>query len=267
VSPLATHPDRGMKVTPARAVVPPRERGLRRGWKTFSLALKVRSEPLAFYRYTAWSVLEQLEAHGLPVAGSRVLDLGAGTGAVAELLRAAGARTVALDRVDARVDDVERTTFVLGSGLSLPFRDEAVDGVVCSNVLEHVSDTWGLVGELSRVVRPGGFIYLSWTNWLSPFGGHEWSPFHYLGSHLGLRTYQWVRGRPPRWNVPGRTLFVVHIGPVLRGLSRLPLEVVATMPRYWPSLRFVMKVPGVREVASWNCVVILRRSEGSGARS
>jgi SAM-dependent methyltransferase len=239
------------------------ETGLRRGWKTLRLARRVRTEPTAFYRYTAWSVIEQLEESGLRLADRRVLDLGAGTGAVAELMQRVGATVVALDRVDVRAPDVERTNFALGSGQALPFRDASFDGVVCSNVLEHVADTWGLVSEITRVVHPGGFVYLSWTNWLSPFGGHEWSPFHYLGPRLGVRAYRWVWGRPPRWNVPGRTLFVVHIGPVLRGLSRFPLDVVAAMPRYWPSLRFMMGIPGLREVAAWNCVVILRRSEGA----
>jgi SAM-dependent methyltransferase len=230
-------------------------------WKTFRLALRVRSEPTEFYRYTAWGVLEQLEACGIPVNGRHILDVGAGGGAVSEVLERAGSRVVALDREDARAADVGRTTFVIGLGERLPFRDRAFDGVVCSNVLEHVADTWGLVGELVRITRPGGFIYLSWTNWLSPFGGHEWSPFHYLGPRLGVRVYRWVRGRPPPWNVPGHTLFPVHVGPVLRGLARQPVEVVATMPRYWPALRFLTRIPGLREFALWNCVVVLRRSE------
>jgi SAM-dependent methyltransferase len=235
------------------------ERSLRRGLETLRLALNVRNDPMAFYRYTGRSVLEQLERVGVQPAGLRVLDVGAGSGAVAELLDRAGARVVALDQVDARAAEVARTAFVAGSGERLPFRDGAFDVVVCSNVLEHAADTWGVIRELGRVVREGGLIYLSWTNWLSPLGGHEWSPFHYLGPRLGVRAYTWLRGRPPPWNVPGRTLFVVHIGPVMRGLSELPFDVVATMPRYWPSLRFLMKVPGVREVAAWNCVIILRR--------
>ena len=34
----------------------------------------------------------------------------------------------------------------------------------------------GLIGEMIRVTRPGGLIYLSFTNWYSPWGGHEMSP-------------------------------------------------------------------------------------------
>jgi hypothetical protein len=30
-------------------------------------------------------------------------------------------------------------------------------------------------------------------------------------------------------------------------------------PRYWPSLRFLGHVPGLREVALWNCVILLEK--------
>ena len=98
----------------------------------------------------------------------------------------------------------------------------------------------------------------SWTNWLSPFGGHEWSPFHYLGTRLGPRAYQSVRRKGPPPHVPGVNLFPVHVGNVLRLVGDLDVDVLDVAPRYWPSLRGLTRVPGVREVALWNCVVLMR---------
>ncbi len=233
--------------------------GLREAWTTLRLALRVRRDELAFTRHVAGGVVRYLRGMGVEPAGLRVLDAGTGSGAVPEALAGAGARAVGLDLADHRSGGVASTPFVLGTGERLPFGDGAFNGAVSSNVLEHVPDPWAAIGELVRVVRPGGFVYLSFTNWLSPIGGHEWSPFHYLGPRLGVRAYRWLRGRPPAWNVPGRTLFVVHVGPVLRGLHRSGLHVVDVAPRYWPSLRFLARVPGLREVAMWNCVVLLRR--------
>ena len=57
----------------------------------------------------------------------------------------------------------------------------AADGVVCSNLLEHTRDAEAVIREIERVLRPGGWAYLSWTNWYSPHGGHEMSPYHLLG--------------------------------------------------------------------------------------
>jgi hypothetical protein len=110
------------------------------------------------------------------------------------------------------------------------------------------------------VLRPGGWAYVSFTNWWSPWGGHDISPYHYLGPRLGPRVYERWHG-PPRKNRPGVELFPLHIGPTLRDLRDRPGVVVeAVEPRYWPSLRFITHVPILREVATWNCAIYLRRA-------
>ena len=42
----------------------------------------------------------------------------------------------------------------------LPFEDGSVDGVFCSHVLEHLADTHFVIGQMLRVLRPGGLLYL-----------------------------------------------------------------------------------------------------------
>jgi hypothetical protein len=69
----------------------------------------------------------------------------------------------------------------------------------------------------------------------------------------------------PPWNLPGRTLFPVHVGEVLRGVRELDVRVLDVAPRYWPSLRFLTVLPGIREVALWNCVVLMQRSDAAPA--
>ena len=78
---------------------------------------------------------------------------------------------------------------VIADGYWLPVRDGAADVCLCSNVLEHVSDPLGLIDEMVRATRPGGLIYLSFSNWYSPHGGHEMSPWHYLGFQFAERRY------------------------------------------------------------------------------
>ena len=43
----------------------------------------------------------------------------------------------------------------------LPFGDESFDGAVLGEVLEHVEDDRGALGELARVLRPGGVLAVS----------------------------------------------------------------------------------------------------------
>src|SRR3989442_1233368 len=47
---------------------------------------------------------------------------------------------------------------VVGAGEQLPYPDESFDAVVCLDVLEHVSDVESVLGEVRRVLKPGGVV-------------------------------------------------------------------------------------------------------------
>jgi hypothetical protein len=104
---------------------------------------------------------------------------------------------------------------------------------------------------------------VSWTTWLSPWGGHETSPWHYLGGVRAADRYARRYGRRPK-NDFGRSLFAVSAASVLSWAGEQArsgtVDVVDVAPRYHPSwARWVVRVPGVREVVCWNVVVVLRR--------
>ena len=110
---------------------------------------------------------------------------------------------------------------------------------------------------------PGGLVVLSWTPWLSPWGGHETAPWHYLGGRRAADRYAARHGRRPK-NDFGRSLFACSVGRMARWLRAAEragaLEVVEVLPRYHPSwAKWVVRVPGLREVASWNAVLVVRR--------
>jgi SAM-dependent methyltransferase len=187
--------------------------------------------------------------------GAWVLDLGSGHGESGHALETAGARAISLDR-----RPLGGSRRVVGDASALPFRDAAFDGAVCANLLEHVPSPAGVVRELARVTRPGGWVYLSWTAWYGPFGGHEFSPWHYLGVRSARALGRHVRLGPVR-NVPGRNLFPVHVGATLRGIERMgAFRILYAGPRYWPTQSWIVRVPGLREVATWNCLLLLERA-------
>jgi SAM-dependent methyltransferase len=133
------------------------------------------------------------------------------------------------------------------------------DVAICSNVLEHLAKPFEFIDSIPKLLRPSGKFYLSWTNWLSPWGGHDFSPFHYLGPRLGPRVFDRVSKRR-RIHTPFVTLYPSHIGPVLRALKRRPeLRIVQVVPRYYPELKCLMAMPVVREFLAWNCAVLVER--------
>lgn len=98
--------------------------------------------------------------------GDRVLDLGAGDGAFAADLTAAGCTVVAVDvaqealrRARARVPGLDAR--LAPEDGPLPLDEDAVDLVWAGEVLEHVADVTGLLAEVRRVLRWGGRLVLT----------------------------------------------------------------------------------------------------------
>ncbi len=104
--------------------------------------------------------------------GQRVLDLGCAGGFMAEALAARGALVTGLDPAVAAVaagSTRSRATgsavaYLAGTGEQLPLRDGRFDIVVCVDVLEHVQDLGAVIGEIRRVLRPGGLFLFDTIN-------------------------------------------------------------------------------------------------------
>jgi SAM-dependent methyltransferase len=218
----------------------------------FKLALAERTDPEAFYEALATATVARFP---FELRGRRILDLGSGPGYFAAALRHVGATVLSVDCDPGELG----AGAVAGDACRLPLPDAAVDGVFCSNLLEHTPAPREVLREIARVLEPGGWGWISWTNWFSPWGGHEITPFHYLGPRAGLSLYRRLRGEP-RKNLPGVGLFPLHIGATLRIVRDQPdLHLLDCYPRYYPSQRWIVRIPGLREVLTWNCVLLVEK--------
>lgn len=108
--------------------------------------------------------------------GERILDVGCGDGRhSSQACRQPGCAVYALDYDS---ENVRRTSYLLslmkdsgessgnhaalrGDALKLPFRDGIFDKVICTEVLEHVSDDHQAVAELFRVLKDDGTLAVS----------------------------------------------------------------------------------------------------------
>lgn len=224
-----------------------------------------QSDPDHFYSMLAEDSIREVR-RWTELEGATVLDVGGGPGYFADAFAAAGARYVG---VDPDVGELTARGTVGGnmlraSGLSLPFATGSVDLAYSSNVLEHVPDPEAMAREMLRVTRPGGTVVISWTPWLSPWGGHETAPWHYLGGVRAADRYERRMGRRPK-NDFGRSLYACSVGRMLAWVKDCErhgdAEVIEILPRYHPAwAKWVIRVPGVREVSSWNAVIVLRKA-------
>jgi len=101
------------------------------------------------------------------IVGPRVVELGVGTGVIAQGLRTRGVDVVGVDLSDAMM---RAAVGRIGAQVAvadvdqLPFGDDAVDTAVFVWVLQLVPDPVATLTEAARVVRPGGRVITILSN-------------------------------------------------------------------------------------------------------
>jgi len=212
-----------------------------------------------FYLLQATAAIEWITRHGGRIGpGAKILDLGCGHGVFGNELLQRGCDVTFSDEECGVNPGIKNPKFIKFN----IDRDDIskvgkYDLVVCSNVLEHLAQPGQFLRSAHELLTPGGMLYLSWTNWLSLWGGHEFSPFHYLGARRGHLIFDRLTGKQ-RKHTPYVNLYPTYIGRILRLIrqeTRLSIRCVA--PRYYTEFAFIMFIPWVREFLAWNCAMLL----------
>jgi 2-polyprenyl-6-hydroxyphenyl methylase/3-demethylubiquinone-9 3-methyltransferase len=154
------------------------------------------------------------------VAGKRIVDVGCGGGILAESMAAKGATVTGIDLSEKALKVAK--LHQLETGVQVDYRliaaeslaeelPESFDVVTCMEMLEHVPDPVSILAACRKMVKPGGWVFLSTLNRnpksylfaivgaeyilnLLPKGTHEWSKFlkpHELAAYarrVGLDT-------------------------------------------------------------------------------
>jgi len=72
--------------------------------------------------------------------------------------------------------------------LSIPLPDQCLDAILCTEVIEHVTDPMAVLNEFSRLLKPGGKLWLT-----SPLLSYmHMEPFHYYGGFTRYWYAHWL---------------------------------------------------------------------------
>ncbi len=99
------------------------------------------------------------------VREGKILDVGAGRGALSHALLEMGYEVKAadIDPSKCKYPDVEMIQCNILKGL--PFNDNSFDAITITEVIEHMEDPYLTVRELNRVLKPGGILFITVPNY------------------------------------------------------------------------------------------------------
>jgi SAM-dependent methyltransferase len=143
-------------------------------------------------------VVPYLKDSGFYCTGNSVAEIGSAEGGVLAAFVEAGAKdALGTDIVQERLDsgnlineiagiDIEFSNHnILGDSIPDEWK-EKYDLVILRDVIEHLEDTDYSLGAIRRLIKPGGYLFVTFPPYYSPFGAHQhtlnnfWGKFPFI---------------------------------------------------------------------------------------
>jgi 2-polyprenyl-3-methyl-5-hydroxy-6-metoxy-1,4-benzoquinol methylase len=133
---------------------------------------RARTEGFVVQRYWHWEKERMIRKFSAPSPGDRVLDVGCGSGVIADVLASSGASTIGIDGNPDAIAYASRTF----QRPNLEFRQSlveeiaepegSIDRIYCFELVEHIYEhqVERLLQTMHRLTRPGGTLTLTTPN-------------------------------------------------------------------------------------------------------
>ena len=137
------------------------------------------------FRLASEVLVEYMRNHGAFHPGDAVAEIGCAEGGVLAAFEIAGAkRALGTDIAVSRLETGRRINEILGLKAHLTTHDvigqeplpewqHSYDLVILRDVIEHLDHTDIALRNISRLLKPGGFLFVTFPPYHSPFGGHQ----------------------------------------------------------------------------------------------
>lgn len=145
------------------------------------------------YRLGEDIIVPYLQKYGVFQHGMQAVEIGSAEGGVlAALVNAGATNALATDIATHRLALGDKITKKLN--LNIEFREHNIlseevplnwqkkaDLVILRDVIEHLDDTFEALDNISKFIKPGGYLYVTFPPYHSPFGGHQHIVMNTLG--------------------------------------------------------------------------------------
>ncbi len=91
-----------------------------------------------------------------------ILDIGCGPGRFLNIFRAK--IVIGLERNKEKIKNIRKKLLINGDASNLPFKNSVFDGILCTEVLEHIKNYKNTINEISRITKPKGKVLITTAN-------------------------------------------------------------------------------------------------------
>ncbi|MBS1902713.1 MAG: class I SAM-dependent methyltransferase [Bacteroidetes bacterium] len=143
-----------------------------------------------------------LKSNGVKLAGANICEIGCGeSGVLAALAQEGPAEVLGIDIRDLAIASSQKAFDAFGLNAEFAIHNitddptperwkEHFDFVTLRDVIEHLNDTETSLRNVMEFVKPGGWLFIVFPPYYSPFGAHQ----HLLDNTMGKMPY--IQGLP-----------------------------------------------------------------------
>jgi len=157
------------------------------------------------------TIFKDVRKH-LPAYEGNILDIGCGQSPYKFLLDPAKTRYFGIDIVDAESFGYHNPDITSFDGKNIPFEDEKFDGMICTEVLEHVQEYQYLIDEMYRTAKKDADLIVT-IPWSARYHYIPYDYFRYTPSSLKTMfarfSYVDIRPRGTDLSVIGSKMIVL----------------------------------------------------------
>lgn len=130
---------------------------------------------------TARGIMVDFKKRVGKINDKKILDVGFGNGIISVAFAKEGAKVSAIEVNPILLEIAKDNSIKAGVNIdfkiyekgTFPFENAFFDYVFSSNVIEHTNDAKKFINEISRVLKKGGLVYLSFPNRFAPKETHS----------------------------------------------------------------------------------------------
>ena len=226
--------------------------------RNIGLNKKDYSNYINFQEFQAKEILKELKKRKINLSKMNVLELAAGFGGYSPTFKK-NAKELIINDIDNPpilkiCPSLKFKKFDVTQ--KYPFKDNSFDFIFCCSLIEHVANPEKMLSEIKRVLKPSGYLYLSFPPFYTPMGGHIFKPFHLFGEKISLKLTNILK----KQNI--KSYATIHDGKVTYGLYKRTIKDVEKLLKnnaleikdIWTRFSFIntAKIPLLNEFLTWH---------------